>query len=383
MNSENPKNSLPLISVCATFFNAERYIHRLIESCIHQTYSNWELILIDDQSADRSGEIIYKYSKKDPRIKYFLNPERVGLTESEVKMFEHAIGKFSVMVGADDWIAKDFIENGVLTFSQNPDTAGIIPRLISLRENSDGTFTMIDDTFFGFAPPLKKTAEWFAKNIYRPKHLYISALALVRAEDYKRAMTFYAENYYRNLPENAPKETRHLMKMAFGMDIVVFLHILSGRKNFVFDSSLRYFKVGLPEGQANNLNFAKESLPAVISELRHNLSVFEPIYEKKWHQNLKRMRVFKGAEMISFSLITVMRRKLSSSFIKKEDAVSAVKIFFRNFKKSEIIKSFIVSVPMTLNRFLFSLIRPPKPFNKDWVFEDKNFLNKNRRFTAN
>ena len=200
MNSENRKDSLPLVSVCATFFNAERYIHRLIESCIHQTYSNWELILVDDQSADRSGEIIHKYSKKDPRIKYFLNPERLGLTESEVKMFECATGKFSVMVGADDWIAKDFMENGALTFSQNPNTAGIIPRLISLRENSDGTFTMVDDTFSGFIPPLKKSAEWFAKNIYKPKHLYISALALVRAEDYKRAMIFYAENYHRNLP---------------------------------------------------------------------------------------------------------------------------------------------------------------------------------------
>src|SRR3989338_9051883 len=147
MNSENRKDSLPLISICATFFNAERYIHRLIESCIHQTYSNWELVLVDDQSADESRAVIKRYEDKDRRIKYFSNPERVGLAESILKMFQLASGQFAMMIGADDWLAADYVENSAKTLNKHPNVAGAIPRLLGIKESNDETFSFVSDTF--------------------------------------------------------------------------------------------------------------------------------------------------------------------------------------------------------------------------------------------
>lgn len=147
-NSTNPK-----VSICVTFFNAERYIHRLIESCINQTYKNIELVLVDDESTDRSREIIQKYAAQDSRISYYLNEKRVGLAESELKMFRVARGDYSIMVGADDWIARNYVENGVRTFLAHPEAAGIIPQVLWFSELENGTFNLFDSRFDTFTPP--------------------------------------------------------------------------------------------------------------------------------------------------------------------------------------------------------------------------------------
>ena len=57
------------ISVIVPVYNAEKYIKKCIMSVLHQTYSDWELILIDDGSTDKSADIIDKAAKKDSRLK--------------------------------------------------------------------------------------------------------------------------------------------------------------------------------------------------------------------------------------------------------------------------------------------------------------------------
>ena len=59
----------PLVSVIVPVYKVEKYLSNCIESVINQTYSNWELILVDDGSPDRSGEIADMYAERDSRIK--------------------------------------------------------------------------------------------------------------------------------------------------------------------------------------------------------------------------------------------------------------------------------------------------------------------------
>ncbi len=376
----------PTVSICATFFNAEKYIRRLLESCLCQTYENIELVIVDDQSVDNSATIIEEYAKRDPRIKYFKNEKRIGLAESELKMFESATGQFSIMLGADDWLARDFIENGVKCFLTRPNIAGVIPRLISLQEEQNGSFTLADDTFYEFSAPKIRESDWFIKNIYKPKHLYISALALVRAGDYARAMKFYVENYYRNLPASAPEKTKHLMKMAFGMDSIVFAEILTRYKNFAFDSSLRYLKIALPDGQTNNLNFNRSSLPSIIEESLRHLNVLEIIYQKRWPKFHKPMKVFKGAEMLCTAAVSLFENKLRHSFIKIPDTQSAIKKFFKNYSFLDLVKVSAFVMPFIITRaFKFIIRKIIKRFNYDRVkkppvFIQDNFLNQDKCF---
>ena len=62
---------MPKVSIIMPVYNAEKYVSEAIESVRNQSYENWELIIVDDGSTDRSPEIIDAYSRKDPRIKSF------------------------------------------------------------------------------------------------------------------------------------------------------------------------------------------------------------------------------------------------------------------------------------------------------------------------
>ena len=60
-------NNMPLVSIISPVYNCSDYISYMIESVINQTYVNWELILVDDNSEDNTHSIISTYSKKDKR----------------------------------------------------------------------------------------------------------------------------------------------------------------------------------------------------------------------------------------------------------------------------------------------------------------------------
>ena len=60
---------LPLVSVCLSMYKVENYISKCLDSILSQTYSNLEVIVVDDGSPDRSGEIAEDYAKKDSRVK--------------------------------------------------------------------------------------------------------------------------------------------------------------------------------------------------------------------------------------------------------------------------------------------------------------------------
>ena len=66
------------VSVIMPAYNCEKFIDETIESLLNQTYTNWELIAVDDCSTDKTGEILKKYAEKDNRIKYVKNDDNLG-----------------------------------------------------------------------------------------------------------------------------------------------------------------------------------------------------------------------------------------------------------------------------------------------------------------
>ncbi|MCL2391773.1 MAG: glycosyltransferase [Oscillospiraceae bacterium] len=97
------------ISVIITVYNAEPYIKKCIESVIGQTYSNLEVLLINDGSTDNSGIICDEYAKKDCRIKSFHKANR-GVGSARNAGLEQATGAYLGFVDADDWIEPDMYE---------------------------------------------------------------------------------------------------------------------------------------------------------------------------------------------------------------------------------------------------------------------------------
>lgn len=82
-----------LISVIIPVYNVEKYLKRCIESVLNQTYKNLEIILVDDGSKDKSGQICDEYSKKDERI-MVIHKKNGGLSDARNVGIENSFGKY-------------------------------------------------------------------------------------------------------------------------------------------------------------------------------------------------------------------------------------------------------------------------------------------------
>ena len=103
------KNNSPLISIIVPVYNVEKYIERCIESILSQTYTNFELLLIDDGSTDQSGKICDKYAGKEDRIKVY-HKKNNGATSARLFGISVAKGYWIHFVDSDDTITPDSLE---------------------------------------------------------------------------------------------------------------------------------------------------------------------------------------------------------------------------------------------------------------------------------
>lgn len=107
----------PLISVVVPIYNTSKHLPHCLNSIIHQTYQNLEIILIDDGSTDNSYQIAESYAMKDPRVK-LIHQKNTGQSAARNHGIKIATGKYISFIDSDDKITKDFIEQLLLPFSQ-------------------------------------------------------------------------------------------------------------------------------------------------------------------------------------------------------------------------------------------------------------------------
>ena len=108
----------PLVSVLMTSYNREIYIVEAIESVLASTYQNFELIIVDDRSKDKTLEIAGKYAEKDGRIKVYQNEKNLGDYGNRNKAAAYATGYYIMHLDSDDTIFKEGIEMCVACMEQ-------------------------------------------------------------------------------------------------------------------------------------------------------------------------------------------------------------------------------------------------------------------------
>lgn len=91
-----------LVSIITPMYNSERYIEYTIESVLKQTYTDWEMLIIDDCSTDKSADIAKSYAKKDSRIKYIRVKENRGVSHARNIGLKEAEGQFIAFLDSDD-----------------------------------------------------------------------------------------------------------------------------------------------------------------------------------------------------------------------------------------------------------------------------------------
>ena len=100
---------MPEISIIVPNYNTEKYLPRCLESLIHQTFKDIEIILIDDGSKDKSVDIIKKYAEKDSRIR-LIEQENAGPAKARNQGLERATGKYLMFCDSDDWYEPNMCE---------------------------------------------------------------------------------------------------------------------------------------------------------------------------------------------------------------------------------------------------------------------------------
>ena len=100
---------IPSVSVIVPVYNVEPYLRRCIESLIHQTIKDIEIILVDDGSTDGCGRICDEYAAADARIRV-VHQENAGLSEARNAGIDRARADYLMFVDSDDWVEAEFCE---------------------------------------------------------------------------------------------------------------------------------------------------------------------------------------------------------------------------------------------------------------------------------
>lgn len=127
--------SLPLLSIIIPVYNAEKYLKRCIDSIISSTYSNLEIIMVDDGSKDQSGSICDEYSEKDNRCRVYHTNNR-GQAAARNFGLQHTSGDYITFVDDDDWIDNSMYEKLINTAIATEST---VTGCSTLKEYSDGS----------------------------------------------------------------------------------------------------------------------------------------------------------------------------------------------------------------------------------------------------
>ena len=198
--SGNPTNEL--VSIALPSFNAEKTIGDAIASILRQTYSTWELLLIDDGSKDRTVEIVKNFN--DPRIRIFADGINKGLPVRLNEAIDRAAGKYFARMDQDDLCFPERLERQVEFLEAHPgiDLLGTHAMTFVTPDQATGLFPFLETHeeicrhpwkgFYLPHPSWMGRLEWFRKHRYHDVN---------RAEDQDLLLRSYLESRFACLPE--------------------------------------------------------------------------------------------------------------------------------------------------------------------------------------
>ena len=151
----------PKISVIVPIYNVEKYLEKCISSLLDQSFTDFELILVNDGSRDNCGKICDDFKEKDSRIKV-IHLENGGVCRARNKGMELATGDFYVFVDSDDWVEQNYLKD-FANHIEDDDTVIIQNAIRDKNDTSDSNFFRFEDESFILEEDL---ATMITKNIY-------------------------------------------------------------------------------------------------------------------------------------------------------------------------------------------------------------------------
>ncbi|MCB4824229.1 glycosyltransferase family 2 protein [Roseicella aerolata] len=110
----------PRVSIGLPVFNGECYLARAIDSILGQSFQDFELIVCDNASTDRTAEMCARYAQADPRVRYFRNPRNLGAGPNYDRCFQLSQGTYFKWAAHDDCLAPDYLSRTVAVLDASP-----------------------------------------------------------------------------------------------------------------------------------------------------------------------------------------------------------------------------------------------------------------------
>ena len=106
-----------LVSVCIPAYNGEKYISKTIQSILNQSYTNIEVVVVDDHSSDNTVEAVRAIN--DNRVRLICNEENLGMTGNWNKCIRESKGEYVKLIPGDDFIYEECIEKSIKILEEN------------------------------------------------------------------------------------------------------------------------------------------------------------------------------------------------------------------------------------------------------------------------
>lgn len=226
-----------MISVLLPVFNSQKYLHNCIESILNQSYEDFELVIVNDGSIDKSQEIIEEYAKKDKRIKPFFKENEGSISKTRNYLLDRINGEYFVFIDSDDIIEKDFLK--ILLETMN-------------KTNSD----IVSCGFKIINMPVLIRKGYGKKEVGSSKAL----------EEMLFSGRFYAV-WNKLIRKEKAKQARFDESLNYGEDLIYFFNLLKSDLKFTFiDNPLYFYRLhpnSLSSGQIGDSK--KDFLEKLIS----------------------------------------------------------------------------------------------------------------------
>ena len=170
------------VSVGLPVYNGERYLEVALDSLLSQTFSDFELIICDNASTDRTADICRQYALQDDRINYSRNSANIGAMNNFNRTFGLATGEFFRWVGYYDISLPGYLEACVQTLDDDP--AAVLCHTRTILINEAGERVGPYDDFLDFRSPHPE--QRFREYLFRPAVLCNAIMGLVRSDELRK-----------------------------------------------------------------------------------------------------------------------------------------------------------------------------------------------------
>jgi len=222
------KPDLPQVSILIPVYNREKYISECIQSALDQTYKNFEVIVVDNASTDRTWEICNEYAARNTRLRIFRNQINIGPVKNWKRCIDEASGEYGKILWSDDLIAPDFLEETV-PYLENNDVGFVFT---GIEVFIDGTGERTSHCFIGESG-IYESEKYINGVLFDGNYPVSPGCTLFRLKDLKK-----------NLLVDIPNKVNSDFAMhAIGNDLLIFLLTAYQYNNFAFvNEKLSFFR---------------------------------------------------------------------------------------------------------------------------------------------